>query len=147
MAVIIDPTGAAFCIWEPKQHIGSGVVAEPGALCWADLMTPNLEAAAQFYTGLFGWTLVPGDGGYQHLKNGEAFIGGIPPAQQVPPGTPPHWMSYVQVADIKASTDKARDLGANICMGPMVVGTAGSMTVLSDPQGAFLALFEVAHIS
>jgi predicted enzyme related to lactoylglutathione lyase len=95
--------------------------------------------------GLFGWTLVPGEGGYQHLKNGDAFIGGILPASHVPPGTPPNWMSYIQVASIQASTDKARELGATICLGPMSVGNSGSMTVLSDPQGAYLALFEVAH--
>jgi predicted enzyme related to lactoylglutathione lyase len=108
-------------------------------------MTPEPEAAAKFYTALFGWTLVPGEGGYQHLKNDEAFIGGIPPSHATAPGAPPHWMSYLQVADIEATTAKARDLGANICMGPMTVGNAGRMTVLSDPQGAFLALFEVAH--
>jgi predicted enzyme related to lactoylglutathione lyase len=147
MAVVIDPTGAAFCIWEPKQHIGASVINEPGRLCWADLMSPDPEAAAQFYTGLFGWTLVPGEGGYQHLKNGEAFIGGIPPAHSAAPGAPPHWMSYLQVADIEASTAKARELGANICVGPMSVGNAGKMTVLSDPQGAFVALFEVAHMA
>jgi predicted enzyme related to lactoylglutathione lyase len=145
MAVILDPTGASICIWEPKEHIGACTISEPGSLCWADLMTPDPEAAMKFYTGLFGWTLVPGEGGYQHLKNGEAFIGGIQSADQMPPGAPPHWMTYIQVADIQASTDKARELGATICVGPMSVGNAGSMTVLSDPQGAFLALFEVAH--
>jgi predicted enzyme related to lactoylglutathione lyase len=145
MAVILDPTGASFCIWEPKEHIGASVLNEPGSLCWADLTTPDPEAASKFYTGLFGWTLVPGAGGYLHLKNGDAFIGGIPPAQHSAPGTPPHWMSYIQVADIEAGTAKAKELGANICVGPMSIGTTGKMTVLSDPQGAFLALFELAH--
>lgn len=146
MAVIADPTGATFCIWEAKDHVGSGVVNEPGALCWADLSTPDQQIAANFYAGLFGWTTVPGEGGYLHLKNGESFIGGIQAAGTAPPGTPPHWMAYIQVADIGASTAKAKELGASICVGPMVVGTAGSMTVFADPRGAVMALFEVAQM-
>jgi predicted enzyme related to lactoylglutathione lyase len=146
MAVIADPAGATFCIWEAKDHIGAQVVNEPGALCWADLNTPDPAGATAFYTGLFGWTTSPGEGGYLHLKNGEAFIGGIPPAGTTPPGTPPHWMGYIQVADINASSAKAGELGARICVGPMSVGQAGSMTVFLDPQGAVMAMFEVAQM-
>ena len=145
MAVLQDPAGAAFCIWEAKDHIGAEVIGEPGSFCWADLTTTDPQAAARFYTGLFGWTVVPGDGGYLHIKNGESFIGGIPPAHASAPGTPPSWMAYIQVADIEATTDKARGLGANICVGPMSIANAGKMTVLSDPQGAYLALFELMH--
>jgi predicted enzyme related to lactoylglutathione lyase len=145
MAVIADPAGAAFCIWEAKDHAGSGVINEPGAFCWADLATPDQEGATKFYTELFGWSVTPGEGGYLHLKNGEAFIGGIPPADNATPGVPPHWMSYIQVADIKGSSAKAGDLGGKICFGPMPIGDTGSMAVLSDPQGAVLALFELAR--
>lgn len=88
MAVIEDPTGATICIWEPKVHIGVATKNEPGSLCWADLMTPNPTAASKFYTALFGWTLVPGEGGYLHVKCGDDFIGGIPPAHTAPPGAP-----------------------------------------------------------
>jgi predicted enzyme related to lactoylglutathione lyase len=144
MAVIVDPAGAALCIWEPKDHSGSGVESEPGSLCWADLSTPDQEGAVKFYTELFGWSVTPGEDGYLHLKNGESFIGGIPPAHNAAPGVPPHWMGYIQVADIDASTAKASALGAKICVGPMSIGNAGSMTVFSDPQGAVLAMFEVA---
>jgi uncharacterized protein len=145
MAVIADPAGATFCIWEAKDHIGTGVVNEPGALCWADVATPDPEGAARFYTELFGWTAMPGEGGYVHLKNGDAPIGGIPPAHTAALGVPPHWMGYILVADINASTAKATGLGAKICVGPMSVGKEGSMTVFSDPQGAVLAMFELAR--
>jgi predicted enzyme related to lactoylglutathione lyase len=143
MAVIMDPTGASFCIWEPKEHIGAGVKDEPGALCWADLSTTDQYTAATFYAELFGWTLVPGEGGYLHLKNGETFIGGIPAIHQTAPNVPPHWMSYIQVADIDGATAKAGELGAKICLSPMSVGTVGRMAVLADPQGAVMALFEM----
>src|SRR5262249_17908766 len=55
MAVIQDPTGAIFSIWEAKKHIGATLLDEPGSLTWTELMTPSTEKAAAFYTGLFPW--------------------------------------------------------------------------------------------
>src|SRR5689334_6534530 len=53
MAVIQDPTGAVFAIWQPKTHTGTGIAGVPGTLCWADLSTPDAARAQQFYAGLF----------------------------------------------------------------------------------------------
>jgi len=33
MAIILDPVGAAIAMWQPRDHIGAGLVNEPGALC------------------------------------------------------------------------------------------------------------------
>src|SRR5277367_4325425 len=40
-ALIQDPTGAYFSIWEAKKRIGVGVTGEPGAFCWAELNSPD----------------------------------------------------------------------------------------------------------
>jgi predicted enzyme related to lactoylglutathione lyase len=142
MSVIQDPTGAVFHTWQPKGHIGVGVAGEPGAFCWADLSTPDQASAAAFYSGLFGYELPPGDGGYLHLQNGEAFIGGIQPPAHRDPGTPPHWLVYIQVEDCEAMTAKAQGLGARVYAGPMKMEKVGWMTVLADPQGAVFAMFQ-----
>ena len=142
MVVVMDPAGAVFSLWEPKTNIGFSIKDQHGSFCWADLSTPDQSAAAKFYADLFGWTLAPGEGGYLHVKNGEDFIGGIPPAEHRRPGTPPHWMIYIQVDDCDASTAKAQELGARVYMGPMTMENVGRMTVLADPQGAVLALFQ-----
>ena len=55
MAVITDPTGATFSIWQPKQHKGVGVKGETNTLCWNELLTNDTAKAADFYTKLFGW--------------------------------------------------------------------------------------------
>jgi predicted enzyme related to lactoylglutathione lyase len=55
MAVIQDPAGAIFCVWQAKTHIGVSVRDEFGSLCWADLNTSDPAKAAAFYSGLFGW--------------------------------------------------------------------------------------------
>ena len=57
MAVLQDPTGAVFSVWEPKSGIGAQVFGEPGALAWSELYTHNTEAASDFYAGLFGWSV------------------------------------------------------------------------------------------
>jgi uncharacterized protein len=144
MAVIRDPTGAVFEIWEPKEHTGFSVQPQSGSFCWADLNTPDPAAASDFYSGLFGWAVSDGETGYLHIKNGEAFIGGIPSAQQQDPHTPPYWLIYIQVDDCDRSTAKAKELGANVFFGPMSMENVGRFAVLADPQGAVFSLFQPA---
>src|SRR5262245_8319526 len=89
MAVIQDPFGATFCVWQAKAN--QGTTTPPGAIgtaCWADLSAPDQARAAEFYRGLFGWKMLSGKdeeaakpGDYYHIVNGSDFIGGIPPAE------------------------------------------------------------------
>jgi predicted enzyme related to lactoylglutathione lyase len=145
MSVAQDPTGAAFMIWEPKDHQGLTVAGEPGSLCWADLHSKDPAAAARFYTQVFGWEIAPGEhdtSGYLHIKNGDRFIGGIPPVQFQNPNAPPHWLLYFQVASCDASTAKAKQLGATVYVEPMSMENVGRWSVIADPQGAVSSLFE-----
>jgi predicted enzyme related to lactoylglutathione lyase len=144
MAVIQDPAGAVFSVWQSKNHTGAGIAGVPGTLCWVDLNTPNPESVKQFYTGVFGWKIAPGDdpSGYLHIKNGDEFIGGIPPASSQNPNAPPHWLPYILVADCDATTAKAKELGAQAYMEPMTIEHVGRMAVLADPQGAVFAIFQ-----
>jgi uncharacterized protein len=146
-AVIQDPTGAIFSLWEPKKRSGLGVRGEPGALCWADLSTPDQGRAKTFYEGLFGWKLNPGQGkesGYLHIVNGENYIGGVPPAHHNSPSDPPHWLIYFAVADVDKSFQRAKDMNARILLRPMDFEGVGRVAMLADPQGAVFALFREA---
>jgi hypothetical protein len=149
MAVLQDPTGAVFSVWQPKSHIGTRIGGLDNTVCWADLSTPDQERAAAFYSELFGWTMAGGKdmlpvkpGDYYHIVNGAHFIGGVPPAAHRDPNMPPHWMIYVEVADCTASTAKAKGLGARAYVEPMAIGDDGWMSVLADPQGATFALHQ-----
>ena len=147
MAVLRDPTGAAINLWQPKQHSGTGAAGVPGTLCWVDLSTPDQERATEFYKDLFGWEIAPGkdDSGYLHIKNGEEFIGGIPPAKFRNPNAPPHWLAYYLVTDCDASTDKAKEMGAQVYMPPTTMEGVGRWSIIADPQGAVCALFQSTH--
>lgn len=148
MAVMQDPGGAVFCVWQAKKNAGTGINGVEGTLCWADLSTPDQEAAGKFYSALFGWEILKEDEepshNYHHIKNGEEFIGGIPPAAHRDPNIPPHWLAYFLVNNCDASAAKAKQLGATIHLPPMNIEDLGRFAVLADPQGAAFAIFHAA---
>jgi predicted enzyme related to lactoylglutathione lyase len=143
-ALIQDPTGAFFSLWEGKARVGLGVKAEPGSFCWADLNTPDPGRVKTFYEGLFGWKMKPGEGKesrYLHIVNGENYIGGVPPARQSSANEPPHWLLYFAVSDVDKSFQKAKELRARVLLRPMDFEGVGRVAMLADPQGAVFALF------
>jgi len=143
MAVLQDPTGAIFNVWEPRSHHGTGIYGIQGTLCWADLSTPDVEVAKLFYEKVFDWNVTPGEkdpSGYLHIQNGEHYIGGIPPCRDAK--TPPHWLIYFHVDNADAATAKAKELGARVYMEPMTMEGVGRWSVVADPQGAVFALFQ-----
>ena len=78
MAVIQDPEGAIFSIWQPMKHIGVRRVEEPNTMCWCELQTRDAAKAGKFYTNLFGWSLKTSDPAYHEIMRRRRRIGGIP---------------------------------------------------------------------
>jgi len=110
-----------------------------------ELNTSDLAKAKQFYGSLFGWKLeempMPGGGGsYTMINVGEGTGGGM--MSMLPPGTPPHWLAYVGVDDVTASTARAKQLGATVLQDVMKVGDYGTMSVIKDPTGAVVATWQ-----
>ena len=143
MAVVQDPTGAIFALWQPKKHTGTGIAGVHGTLCWADLITPNPARAKEFYAGLFGWRFYAGQNdpsGYQHIANGETSIGGIPPAEFRDSNAPPHWLAYFYVSNCDETAAQAKELGGKTLLAPMAIEKVGRMAILADPQGAVFAV-------
>jgi predicted enzyme related to lactoylglutathione lyase len=146
MAVIADPTGAHFCIWEPKMHKGVDVKGEIGSLCWNELLTNDTEKAKDFYTKLFGWTSKTdgGDTPYTEWINGDDHIGGMMQIQPFMGPIPPNWGIYIAVADCDGTVAKATSLGARTYVPPTDIPNVGRFAVLADPQGA---VFNVIALS
>lgn len=140
MALLIDPTGAAFCVWEARDAIGATRVNDPGCLTWNELHTPDHDRAVEFYSGLFGWNTEEMDsqGGprYTVVRVGERTNGGIMGVQG---GEPPNWLPYFTVEDRDAAAEKATALGAHEFA--RVDMPQGSIAGLADPQGAAFAIF------
>src|SRR5258707_15689 len=123
IAVLQDPTGAVFSVWEPKRQIGVKILNEPGALCWSELTTRDPKAAEMFYTKLFGWTAkhsAPAavDNYTEFSIQGQTGIGMMAMRADQPARMPSYWMSYFQVADCDRATTKATGLGARVMLPP-----------------------------
>jgi uncharacterized protein len=141
MAVIQDPQGGFFMVWEPKLHIGAGIVNAHGALSWNELATPDLEASAAFYREMFDWKVEPMEGmemPYMVITTAAGTgNGGMRPAAET---EPTYWLVYLGSDDIDATMSKATELGATALLGPMDIGV-GRIGVVQDPQGAVFGLY------
>jgi uncharacterized protein len=161
MAVFADPEGAAFCVWQAKEHRGAQIVNEHGSVNFNDLHTRDPEGAKAFYGAVFGWRTFDLGGGFrtwtlpgygEYLQRDDPDLrkrleeaGGptgfedvVASLIQVPddqPDTPPHWGLTFAVDDADAAAEKATELGGKVILPPMDAPWV-RMTVLSDPQGA-----------
>jgi uncharacterized protein len=160
MAVVTDPEGAAFCLWQAKDHKGAKIINEHGALNFNGLATRDAEAAKAFYGAVFGWKTLsmpmgmlwtlPGYGDHLEESNPglrermgqmgapEAFIDVVAafnPIADNDAGTPAHWNVTFGVDDAEAAAAKARQLGGEVVAGPFDAPWT-RMVVIKDPQGA-----------
>jgi predicted enzyme related to lactoylglutathione lyase len=141
MATLQDPTGAVFCVWQPRRSIGAQVVNGPGALSLNQLNTSDPEAAQSFYSDLFGWRIEQVSGTetpYWGVYRGERLNGGMMP---LPPGAPApsHWLVYFGTDDVDAAADQISSAGGTVMVPPQEV-PGGRILVAEDPQGAVFAL-------
>ena len=109
-----------------------------------ELNSTDVEKSKDFYGKLFNWKLqdMQMDAGmtYTMIDVGEGTGGGM--MKQLMPGAPSSWLAYVLVDDIQAATRKARDLGANVMKDSMQVKDMGWLSIIVDPTGAMLGLWQ-----
>ena len=160
MAVLSDPEGAVFCIWEAKEHKGAKVVNEHGALNFNGLATRNPDGAEAFYGAVFGWrrlTLpsgvmwaLPGYGDHLEasspgLRRQMAEMGApdgfidvvaaLDPIADDDSASPAHWTVTFAVDDVDAAATTAKERGGDVVAGPFDAPWT-RMAVIKDPQGA-----------
>jgi predicted enzyme related to lactoylglutathione lyase len=149
LAVCQDPEGAVVGLWQPGELKGAELVNEIGCWTWDNLMTREPDRARDFYRKVFGWEATHGDNAPEFIWNwqveGQRWpegLGGLMAmGSDMPPETPPHWQVYFLVPDLEAAIETTKDAGGNLLFGPQEVPVA-KLAVLTDPQGAGLALME-----
>jgi uncharacterized protein len=162
MAVCMDPEGAAFCVWQAREHRGAQIVNEPGSLNFNGLSTRDAEAAKSFYGSVFGWDTLSLDGGVEmwrlpgygdflalsdpglrkRMAETEAAPGGfedvvaaLNPIADDQPEISPSWSVTFAVDDADATAQRAAELGGRVVVPPFDAPWV-RMTVIADPQGA-----------
>lgn len=150
MAVVQDPTGAVFALWQAGTHKGAGVVNVPNSFCWNELATKDTAKAGDFYTGLFGWgknVQQMGPMTYTSFTNDDRPAGGMfeePPEMS---NVPPHWLVYFAVNDTDAVLKKATELGATTIRPAMDIPGTGRFAIIQDPQGAVFGIINLTNPS
>ncbi len=149
IAMVADGSGAPFYIMAPTPPPQGGestaFSATPliGSCGWNELMAADPHAAAEFYTGQFGWTLPePMDmgemGKYQFVATDGVTTGAI---MGLMPGVPASmWDHYFWVPSIAAAKTAIETNGGTVINGPMQVPGDGWIIQAIDPQGAMLSL-------
>jgi predicted enzyme related to lactoylglutathione lyase len=146
MLVAADPQGAVFGVWQPKDFGGAQIVNEPGALVWNQLHTPDADAAGTFYQSALGLDSGP----MPELPEFTGFqvkgrtIGGVQGMENLPEGTPPHWLVNFSVDDVDSTVDALVHAGGNVLAPAFDMEKIGRMAVLQDPQGAVFAIVALA---
>jgi len=147
MAVFADPAGAVISVWQAGEMWGAGIVNEPGAYSWSELMTTDTAGAESFYGAVFGWgaeTHGEGPGGYTEWQVGGRSVGGMmakPPG--MPAEVPSMWTVYFAVDDTDAAVAKATELGGTVRMPPRDI-EPGRFAVLADPTGAAFSVIKTS---
>jgi uncharacterized protein len=155
-AVLTDPEGIEFRIWQARRRLGAQVVNQPGAWNFSDLHSTDPRAAIAFYEEAFGWqvddlgfaTMIrrPGygdhleataDPGIRARQSGMAppgFEDAIAWVAPTAPGEPPRWHVSFTVADRDQAVADAERLGAQVLGRDDTEWTRTAL--IRDPQGA-----------
>jgi hypothetical protein len=117
----------------------------PGIPSWVDLASPDLDAAVEFYSGLFGWQVpasenVEETGGYRRATKDGADVAGMMPLMQE--GQPTVWSSYIAVEDADATAAAVKEAGGSVMAEPMDVKDLGRMAIFADPTGAVFGIWQ-----
>lgn len=145
-AVLADPQGAAFALFNPG---GSGPAAPPATeFSWHELATSDVQGALAFYSELFGWSRGPVHdmgpaGAYQIIEHGSTQVGGF--YKLMDTSKAPHWLTYIEVASVDKAADAARVAGGKVTQEPMEVPGGGRIALMLDPQGGAFAVHERAR--
>ena len=156
MAVVADPTGGRFGLWQPRDHGGLGVVNAPGTLNWTELYSTDATLAAAFYRAVLGWEVSRSDiGGGTGLGGVTYYVvspaggsgprsahGGIMqlPRENLAAGSRSEWHPYFAVTDCDAALNSAVKQGASVLFPPMELPDAGRLAMFADPAGAVCAV-------
>ncbi len=149
MAMVKEPHGALFSLWQPKTHIGMQVRHQTGAACWFELDTHDVDASAAFYGSAFGWTTAkdPNNRAYTLFNKGGALAeeGSVKGMIKILPEwgeVRPNWRVYFQVESVDASSSQALELGGAAWHEAMDF-PYGRLITLQDPQNGVFALMEM----
>jgi uncharacterized protein len=140
MAMIADPAGAVFGVWQPIGHTGFQKYNEANSVTWDELHSKDFQASKDFYGTVFGWNYqVMGDTDeFRYVTgqvDGQDVLGMMDASGYLPAEVPSHWAVYFSVEDVDAACAKAVELGGSVIR-PAEDTPFGRIADMTDATGA-----------
>lgn len=142
LAIVADPQGAVFGLWQPRGQGDPWLRDEPGAVDWLELVAADPASTFRFYEAVLGVGISEmrvGDEPYGLFDVGETSVAG---AYRSEDADSAHWLVYFNVADLDAAIVRATELGGTLRTEPLSAPGVGRWAEIVDPQGAGFALLE-----
>lgn len=123
-----------------------------GEFCWTEIVVNDIEDCKNFYPNVFGWELKQSKATGEEMEYLEYSVPGSYPmgglfqmtkemyGEEMPP---PHFMNYIAVDDVDATSSKAFDLGGTIVVPPTDIPNIGRFAVIKDPTGAIFSVLTI----
>ncbi len=144
-AVVADPGGAVFQLWQARSFHGAALFNAPGSLGWVELMTRAPDAVIAFYTTVFDWSVRPSKSYTRWGIEGIDFGGMVEMGDKFPHEVPPHWLPYFAVENVDETARSCVDAGGDILMVPTSVPDGPRIAVPRDPQGAAFGIYKAGQ--
>jgi predicted enzyme related to lactoylglutathione lyase len=112
---------------------------------WFEIPVADLQSAAQFYGGLFGWefeSFEAYDSDYWTIKGEDTGVGGalVLDRERKPKGSAA--IIFVAVDDLDHAVQKVLQLEGGVVKWPaLITESAGSFAIVKDPDGNSIGLW------
>jgi uncharacterized protein len=126
MAVLVDPVGATFGLWQPGTFHGFGVMHEINAPGWFDETSEDPTRATEFYLKWSGHQLTSPGEGMSVLTNGENWYASLTKGETA------RWMPIYVVDALERARDVITRHGGAILVEEMPV-PGSAICVFTEP--------------
>jgi len=119
-----------------------------GEVAWIECASADVEATKAHYERLCGWTFegmeMPQGGTYWVASLDGTMVAGLMDKDAIPHAVPPHWLVYLDVADIDKAVSEVEASGGQVIRAPFDIPGVGRIAIVSEPSGAGIGLLEPA---
>ncbi|WP_157247952.1 VOC family protein [Nonomuraea typhae] len=107
-----------------------------GTPCWAQLLTPDADAARGFYGALFGWTF-----------DDRLCLAGGRPVAQITQAPGEAWEVYLATHDVDSAVARVGAAGGSLLVEPFDLPGHGRYARAVDPAGVPFALWQAGEFT
>ncbi|MEM9222053.1 MAG: VOC family protein [Pseudomonadota bacterium] len=119
-----------------------------GHIHWSECVTDDVDAAKAVFGKTAGWSfhaMSMGEFDYHVAMVGDKAVAGIMPRSAMPdPNIPPHWITYVEVADADTAAKAVEESGGTVVRPAFDVPNVGRIVIVSEPGGTVAGLIQPA---